>query len=100
MLSVVVTDTGPLFTLDEVKAHLRVDGSDEDALIAMYADAAVSRVLQYCNLELVPPGQLAFAAFRAAALLATGELYANREPAFVEGSAIRNLVNPYRWLRV
>jgi uncharacterized phage protein (predicted DNA packaging) len=99
MLNVVVTETGPLFTLEEAKEHLRVDHSDDDALISTYADAAVSRVLQYCNLALVPGGA-AVAAFKAAALLALGDLYANREPVLSDGSPIRNLIDPYRWLRV
>ena len=99
-LDVVVTGTGPLFTLDEAKAHLRVDGDDEDTTIQLYADAAVSRVLQYCNLALVPPGPAPLAAFKAAAMLALGELYANREPAFADGAPIRSLIDPYRWLRV
>ena len=99
-LNVVVTETGPLFTLVEAKEHLRVDHNDDDALIQTYSDAAVSRVLQYCNIALVPAGAPAVAAFRAAALLALGELYANREPVFADGAPIRNLIDPYRWLRV
>lgn len=100
MLNVVVTETGPLFTLAEAKQHLRVDHDDDDALIGTYSDAAVSRVLQYCNLALVPGGEAATAAFKSAALIALGELYANREPVFVDGAPIRNLIDPYRWLRV
>lgn len=100
MLNVVVTGTGPLFTLQEAKEHLRVDHSDDDVLIQDKADSAVARVLQYCNLSLVPDGVLPVAAFKAAGLLALGELYANREPVLTEGSPIRNLIDPYRWLRV
>ena len=100
MLNVVVTGTGPLFSLTEAKQHLRVDHDDDDALIETYSDAAVSRVLQYCNIALVPDGAGATAAFRAAALLALGELYQNREPQLSDGSPIRNLIDPYRWLRV
>jgi uncharacterized phage protein (predicted DNA packaging) len=99
-LDVVVLTTGPLLTLDEAKAHLRVDGDDEDALIQTYMDAAVSKVLQYCNLSLVPTGEAAVAAFKAAALLVTGDLYANREPVLTDQSDVARLINPYRWLRV
>ena len=99
-LNVVVTETGPLFTLEEAKEHLRVDGDDEDVIIQVYADAAVARVLQYCNLALVPAGAVPIAAFKAAALLALGDLYDNREPVFTDASAIRNLIDSYRWLRV
>lgn len=100
MLNVVVTGTGPLFTLDEAKAHLRVDFSDDDTLIQTYSDAAVARVLQYCNLALVPDGDIPEAAFKAAALMALGSLYENREPVLTDGSPIAALINPYRWLRV
>jgi len=99
-LNVVVTGTGPLFTLEEAKEHLRVAGGDEDVMIQAYADAAVARVLQYCNLALVPAGAGPIAAFKAAGLLALGDLYANREPVMTDASAIRNLIDPYRWLRV
>ncbi|RZJ44975.1 MAG: phage gp6-like head-tail connector protein [Brevundimonas sp.] len=99
-LNVVVTGTGPLFSLAEAKEHLRVDGDDEDATIQIYADAAVSKVLQYCNIALVPAGPVPEAAFRAAALLALGDLYANREPVLTDGAPIRSLIDPYRWLRV
>lgn len=100
MLNVVVTNTGPLFSLEEAKLHLRVDGTDEDVLIGAYSDAAVSRVLQYCNLSLVPSGDGPVAAFKAAALLALGDLYANREPVLTDNAPIRSLIDPYRWLRV
>ena len=99
-LNVVVTDTGPLFTLEEAKEHLRVDGDDEDVMIGIYSDAAVARVLQYCNISTIPDHAPTVAAFRGAALLALGDLYANREPVLTDGSAIRSLIDPYRWLRV
>lgn len=104
MLNVVVATTGPLFDLDQAKAHLRVDHSDDDALIETYSDAAVARVLQYCNLATVPAGAIPEAAFRAAALLTLGDLYANREPILGPGvtlaRTVTDLVDPYRWLRV
>jgi len=99
-LNVVVTGTGPLFTLEEAKEHLRVDGGDEDTTISIYSDAAVARVLQYCNLSLVPSDAGTIAVFKAAALLALGDLYANREPVLTDGAPIRSLIDPYRWLRV
>lgn len=99
-INVVVTEVGPLFSLAEAKAHLRVDHDDDDVLIGTYSDAAVSHVLQYCNLDLVPAGEKAVAAFKVAALIALGDLYANREPRLSDGSPIRLLIDPYRWLRV
>lgn len=99
-LNVVVTGTGPLFTLDEAKAHLRVDHSDEDALIETYSDGAVAKVLQYCNLALVPDGAVPEANFKVAALIVLADFYANREPNMSDGSAVRQLIDPYRNLRV
>lgn len=104
MLDVVVTALGPLFTLAEAKAHLHVEHADDDALITTYSNAAVSYVLQYCNLGTVPDGAIPEAAFKAAALLVLGDLYANREAtsetALVLPRVVRMLIDPYRWLRV
>jgi uncharacterized phage protein (predicted DNA packaging) len=104
MLNVVVIATGPLFTLDEAKAQLRVDHDDDDAIIATYSDAAVSHVLQYCNLPSVPEGLLPGPAFKAAALLVLGDLYGNRDSE-IDGTVtltrtVRMLIDPYRWIRV
>lgn len=99
MLNVVVTETGPLFSLAEAKQHLRVDHSDDDTLIETYADAAVSRVLQYCNIATVPTGDIPIAAFKASALLTLGALYENRDDGALPRAATL-LVDPYRWLRV
>ncbi|WP_312814443.1 head-tail connector protein [Brevundimonas sp.] len=99
MLNVVVTETGPLFTLAEAKQHLRVDFNDDDALIETYANAAVARVLAYCNISTVPEGEIPVAAFKVAALLLLGALYENRDDGSFPPSAAL-LINPYRWLRV
>lgn len=100
MINVVVTGTGPLFTLAEAKAHLRVEHSDDDTLIEAYADGAVARVLQYCNLALVPDGDIPEAAFKVAALMVLGDFYHNREPVLTDGSPVRLLIDPYRNLRI
>lgn len=103
MLNVVVTATGPLFTLEEAKAHLNILHDDDDALIEIYSDAAVSHVLQYCNLATVPDGPGPEAAFKVAALLVLGDLYASREsdtPAGDPSRTVKMLIGPYRWLRV
>lgn len=99
MLDVVVTETGPLFSLAEAKQHLRVDFGDDDAIIETYANAAVSRVLQYCNIGTVPTGDLPLAAFKASALMTLGALYENRDDGALPRAASL-LVDPYRWLRV
>ena len=98
MGNVVVAEVGPLFTIAEVKAHLNVDFSDDDALIQTYMDAAESAVLQYCNVSLVPYGKEA--TFKTAAMIAVSDLYQNRNGAEGLPRAAQLLVNPYRWLRV
>jgi len=100
MLNVVAGGTEPLFDLAEAKAHLRVDTAGEDALIETYSNAAVARVLGYCNIDLIPVGPLPEAAFKAAALLVLGDLYANREPVLTEGAPVANMIELYRNLRV
>ncbi|MFA5712420.1 head-tail connector protein, partial [Mycolicibacterium sp.] len=41
-LSLYAAATVTALTMDEVKAHIRVDFDDDDALIGLYADAAAS----------------------------------------------------------
>lgn len=102
-LDVVVLATGPLLTLDEAKAHLRVDGPDEDGLIQLYTDAAVQGCLTYCDLKLVPVG--AEPSFKAAALLNLGDLYASREAVIIGtisgmNPTAENLLRPFRIIRI
>ncbi|WP_459583768.1 head-tail connector protein, partial [Enterobacter hormaechei] len=39
--------------LAQIKAHLKVDGDDEDTLIAAYASASVDYVERFCDGALV-----------------------------------------------
>lgn len=103
MLDVVVLTVGPLLTIEEAKQHLRVDDDDSDAIIEAYADAAVLSCLDYCDRRLVPQG--AEPAFKAAALLTLGGIYANRE-SVITGTivalnpTVENLLRPYRTIRI
>lgn len=107
MLKVVVdpASLAELATLDEAKAHLRVEPDDatQDELIQLYLDAAVQSCLTYCDLKLVPVG--AEPSFKAAALLSLGDLFANRE-AVVAGQTFgvnptaENLLRPFRIIRI
>lgn len=103
LLKVVVVTTGPLLYLDEVKQHLRVDDSDSDGLLEVYADAAVLSCLDYCDLKLVPQG--AENVFKAAALLIIGGLNASRE-SVITGTivalnpTVESLLRAYRIIRV
>lgn len=98
MGNVVVLTTGPLYTLDEVKQHLRVDVTDDDALIEAYMSAAEAAVLQYCNISLVPLGKEA--TFKVAALMYVAAMYESRMGSAPLPKASATLIDPYRWLRV
>jgi uncharacterized phage protein (predicted DNA packaging) len=99
MADVVITQLGPLYTLPEVKAYLRVEHSDDDALIQSIMDAAEKRVLQYCNISIVPPG--AEAEFKLAAMMVVASGYDLRGAAALGVPlGAREKIDPYRWLRV
>ena len=102
-LDVVVTQVGPLISLDEAKAHLNVDGDGQDELIKIYADAAVQSCMTNVDRALVPVG--AEPSFKVAALLMLGDLYANRETiivgeAFGVSPTVDALLRPFRIIRV
>lgn len=40
-------------TLSDIKAHLRIDGDDEDYALLLYADAATAYAEQYLNREII-----------------------------------------------
>jgi uncharacterized phage protein (predicted DNA packaging) len=103
MADIVVTELGPLYTLEEVKQHLNVDFPDDDVIIQAYMDAAEKAVLQYCNISLVPVGTEAV--FKVAAMLTVSDFYASKGAITSPSSegiphSSRRLVDPYRWLRV
>lgn len=84
-----------VLTLDEIKAHLRLDGNEEDAQLTLLSDAAEDYATQYMGRSLpwlddegapVPVP----ASVRAALLLVIGDLYENREGAFVGVSRVDN----------
>lgn len=74
-----------MLDLDRVKVHLKIDGDEEDLLVAGYVEAAKAHVALHCNRELVEsepnsPGQMGFTAdVEQAVLLLVGHWYANRE---------------------
>lgn len=97
-----------LFSLEEAKQHLSVEHDDDDGLIKIYADAAVSAALGYASRPAVPDDPKAVAVFKAAALLMLGDLYATRETERDTGNvaaiavpmSARFLLNPWRLLSV
>lgn len=77
-----------VLTLDEIKAHLRLDGNEEDAHLTLLSEAAEDYAAQYLGRSLpwlddsgapVPVP----ASVRAALLLVIGDLYENREGVMV-----------------
>lgn len=109
-----------ILTLDQCKAHLRVDGTDEDAAITLYAGAAEEAAAQYVNRALYADqagldaavtaatddgtGMVATPSVLAAFLLILGHLYANREDVItgMRAAAVKVpqssqwLLDPYR----
>ncbi len=95
-----------IVTLDEAKAHLRVDGPDDDADIALKLAAAEEAATGFLNRpvpwtdaagDLVPVPT----SVKAAILLILGDLYAAREGvawglAVAENPTLARLLLPYR----
>ncbi|MGV1900736.1 head-tail connector protein [Agrobacterium sp. 22-3674b3] len=98
MADVVIATLAPLYSLAEVKQHLRVDFDDDDVTIQTYMDAAEQAVLQYCNIPLVPFGK--GDVFKVAAMIAVTDMYENRGGRDGLPPSSRLLLDPYRWLRV
>jgi hypothetical protein len=73
-------------SLSEAKAHLRILGNDEDAIIQSYINAAEAHVSNYLERPLDPwteEGGTAPENVRQAILLVIGDFYENREARFV-----------------
>lgn len=98
-------------TFDQAKAHLRVEGCDEDTLIQLYLNAARRAAELYLNRTIYDEdagsdldGIVMSDDIKVAILLQLGHLYENRESvSFVQGSSFpemqlgyRYLLNPYR----
>ena len=85
-------------TLAQVKAHLRVDHYDEDALIEAMIVAATHSVADYLDMELLP----LTAPVEAAILLRVADLYENREAvtdrSLYDNPTFARLLAPYRKL--
>ncbi|MDD1981354.1 head-tail connector protein [Pseudomonas asiatica] len=105
-----------MIDLATVKAHLRVDGDEEDSLIQGYIDAAISTFELWTNRWLIAEGEalpdpagnalIITKAIRQGALLLIGHWYANRE-AVTTGTiatelplATNSLWLPHRWVNL
>ena len=89
-----------MLTLAETKLHLRVDHSDEDALITALMDTATAACADYLNMEAADLVVAVPAPVKSAALLLVGDLYSSREAVgerqFYKNPTFENLLNPYR----
>lgn len=85
-------------TLETAKAHLRVDGNSDDAMIQIYIDAAEAHVNDWCDKGIEP--FIAYPApVSAAVLLIVGDLYENREAQGMQlyrNRTVDYLLQPYR----
>lgn len=101
-----------IITLETAKLHLKVDTTDDDAMIAIYLGAAERAAMDYCNRTIYGAegvgsdldGVVINDAIKAAILLNLGHLYVNRE-GVVDNHAvqkqelplgIQSLLQPYR----
>lgn len=88
-------------TLERIKEHLRIDHTDEDALITGYWDAAQGYIEKYLSDDMPDPMPEPIVA---AVLLLIGDLYENRErqgPAvFFKNHTYQLLLAPYRTTEV
>ena len=89
-----------MLTLAETKLHLRVDHSDEDALITALMDTATAACADFLNMDAADLAVAVPAPVKSAALLLVGALYENRESQgerpFHKNPAFEALLNPYR----
>ena len=96
-----------MIDLARVKLHLKLDGDEEDLLVAGYVEAAKSHVAMHCNRELVDtvptgPEQMGFTPdVEQAVLLLVGHWYANREAVVtgVTSMAVPLAVDRLLWYR-
>lgn len=105
-----------MIDLPIVKAHLRVDHDDEDALIEGYRDAALSAFETWTNRTLVDPDAalpepvgnalLMTKAIHQGALLLIGHWYSGRETVVIGTitaelpMATSALWKPHRWVNI
>ena len=89
-----------MLTLPETKLHLRVDHSDEDALIEALMTTATAACADYLNMAAADLVVAVPAPVKSAALLLVGDLYSSREAVgdrqFYKNPTFENLLNPYR----
>lgn len=80
----------PMVTLEEAKAHIKVEHDTEDALIQTYLDAAEGFVRRYCGQDFedgVPP------VIKVACMMVLAGMYENRQSVIMADRASSFTVN-------
>ena len=89
-----------MLTLAETKLHLRVDHSEEDALIEALMTTATAACADYLNMDAADLVVAVPAPVKSAALLMVAGLYENREDVsdrqLYRNDTYYRLLNPYR----
>jgi uncharacterized phage protein (predicted DNA packaging) len=89
-----------MLTLTETKLHLRVDHSEEDALIEALMTTATAACADYLNMDAADLVVAVPAPVKSAALLMVAGLYENREDVsdrqLYRNDTYYRLLNPYR----
>ena len=89
-----------MLTLPETKLHLRVDHTDEDALIEALMTTATAACADYLNMDAADLVVAVPAPVKSAALLMVAGLYENREDVsdrqLYRNDTYYRLLNPYR----
>lgn len=89
-----------MLTLEQTKLHLRVDHSDEDALIQSLMDTATAACADFLNMPAADLVVAVPAPVKSAALLLVGSLYEQRESqgerSYNKNPTFEALLNPYR----
>ena len=89
-----------MLTLTDTKLHLRVDHSEEDALIEALMTTATAACADYLNMDAADLGVAVPAPVKSAALLMVAGLYENRDDVsdrqLYRNDTYYRLLNPYR----
>lgn len=95
----------PIITLDEIKAHLRIEHDLDDKLLEIYTDAALEAAANHIGKvwgnETTEKAVTFTDGIKVGCLMFIGHLYANRESVsdiqlYEVPMAIKALWNPYR----
>ena len=87
-------------TLGDIKTHLRIDGTGDDSLLSLYADAVCEHIEKVTGSDWgSTPVPIPYSVI-AAALLLVGDLYEHREGqstvALKDNKTVERLLMPFR----